>query len=384
MLVGVALVAGLSSATATAADAAPAPLVVDPNAYQPYDMAVGAGPRGMAMLSGSQPGYVANSGDGSVSVVTTCQPRSCLPGQSSRVDVGAGPAAVAVSATGSTAYVTLSGSDAVAVLAQSPTTLASAVASTIPVGSRPGDLALDPSGARRYVANNGADSVSVIDTATSTVVATVPVGSAPGDIALDPTGAFGYVTNNGSASVSVIDTTSGSVVATIPVGSQPWGIVVTADGGHAFVADYADGTTSVIDLASRTVVATIRVGANPFGVATWSPPPADAGAVYVSNSGGSTVSTIQLQAATPAPAWTVRKRTRTVTGVVPFVAAVEYGIRAVQGSRVRTGTCVRVGASAPKAACSVRLPKGTWRVSVTTRLPWQATAGGNQNRRVRF
>jgi YVTN family beta-propeller protein len=292
---------------------------------------------------------------------------------------------VVASSSGTTAYVTLSGSDAVAVLTQSPTTLASGVAGLIPVGSRPADLALDPSGARLYVANNGADSVSVIDTATSTVVATVPVGSAPGDIAIDTTGAFAYVTNNGSGSVSVIDTTSGSVVATVPVGSQPWGIAVTGDGASAFVANYADGTASVIDLASRRVVATVRVGANPFGVATWSTAPADGSAVYVSNSGGSTVSTIQLSADTPAPTWTIRKRTRTVTGVVPFTPAVEFGIRAVQGNRVRTGTCVRTGpSSAPKAACTVRLPKGTWRVSVTTQLPWQPAAGGNQNRRVRF
>jgi hypothetical protein len=84
-----------------------------------------------------------------------------------------------------------------------------------------------------------------------------------------------------------------------------------------------------------------------------------------------------LEAATTAVTWS--SRGNIVRGVVPLVAGVEYGIRAVQKNKVRTGTCRQAGSS--QAACTVQLPPGQWRVSVTTRLPWQTTAQGNQNRR---
>jgi hypothetical protein len=106
------------------------------------------------------------------------------------------------------------------------------------------------------------------------------------------------------------------------------------------------------------------------------------GLALAANSGGSTVAAIPLAAPTNAPDWSANRRTRTVTGVVvPLTSAVEYAISAKRGSVVRTGTCTPAGA---KVTCSVRVTKGAWRVSVTTRLPWQKVAGGNQNRLFRF
>jgi YVTN family beta-propeller protein len=423
LMVGVALVAGLTPATATASPtSSTAPPAADPNAYAPSSFAVGADPKGIAVVSAELPipGFVTNSGDGTVTVFTPCQPKSCAPGPWNRLEVGKAPTDVVANSDASVAYVSLSGSDAVAVITGAATASTVTVAGTIAVGSRPTGMAIDaqgarvyvannggnsvsvidtasravvatvpvgpqpwgiavsPSGTTAYVANNGGGSVSVIDTATSTVVATIPVGAAPADLALDPSGTTLIVTNNGGNSVSVVDTASRAVVATVPVGRQPWGVAVTADGAHAFVANYADGTVSAIRLANRKVIATIRVGANPFAMTAWPSSVGSGSAAYVTNAGSASVSTIPLMAGTPYVTWS--SRGHTARGVVPFVAGVEFGIRAVSKSKTRTGTCRQVRSSA-RVACSVRLPKGTWRVSVTTRLPWQLTAGGNQNRK---
>ena len=147
------------------------------------------------------------------------------------------------------------------------------------------------------------------------------------------------------------------------------------------VANYADGTVSAIRLATRAVVATVRVGGNPFAMTAWPSSVGGGSAVYATDAGGTSVATIPLTAQVPYVTWS--SRARTARGVVPFVGGVEYGIRAVSKTKVRSGACrpVRGGA---QVSCTVRLPKGTWRVSVTTRLPWQPTAGGNQNKKFRF
>lgn len=214
--------------------------------------------------------------------------------------------------------------------------------------------------------------MSVVDLTAGTVVQTIGVGATPGGVAV--AGNRLVVTNNGSGSVSIVDLASGTVSATVPVGTQPWGVAVAA--GTAFVANYGSGTVSVVDVAAARVIATVTTGGRPFGVAT------TAQAAFVTNSADGTVSTIALAATTtPAPDWRVRTRTRTVTGTVPWVPAVSYTMVARKGSVTKSGTCVRTGSS---AACTIRLPKGEWRVSVLRRLPWQASAEVQQGKRVRF
>lgn len=383
-------------------------LTADPDAYVPFQTTVGGRPTGIA-VSGIT-AVVADSAAGAVVAFDTCLPKTCAPESTASAPspVGADPGAVAVA--GDAAYVANAGGGLVTVLALS-SGVVGGVRATIPVGGTPAGIAADPSGARVYVTDSTGNRLVVVDAAANTVVAAVPVGAGPQGVAVD--GGRAYVANQRDATVSVVDLASGAVVQTIPVGtspgglavaqgrlvvadngagavsivdlaagtvsatvavgSQPWGVAVA--GTAAFVANYGSGTVSVIDLASARVVATVTVGSSPFGVAV------NAQSVFVTNSGSGTVSTIVREAATPAPSWSVRKRARTVTGTVPWSAAVDYAIVARKGSVTRTGRCAKAGAS---ATCRIRLARGEWRVSVLRKLPWQPTADIQQGKRVRF
>jgi YVTN family beta-propeller protein len=148
------------------------------------------------------------------------------------------------------AYVANSGDGTVSVIE----TASDVAIASIPVGGEPVDVAISPNGARAYVANKSEDSVAVIDTATNAVVGTVTVGKEPLGIAASPDGHRVYVTDFGDEGVSVIDTASNAVVGgPIPVGKEPDGVVVSPDGSRLFVAQRA-GDVSIVDTSTGAVV----------------------------------------------------------------------------------------------------------------------------------
>ena len=104
------------------------------------------------------------------------------------IPVGGNPSSVAIDAN-YIAYVANSRDGSVSVV----DLFALAVTDVVAVGSEPTALALSPNGTRLYVANSASNSLSVLDTATKSVVATVDLsafGTAPRAIA---------VTNNGDS-----------------------------------------------------------------------------------------------------------------------------------------------------------------------------------------
>ena len=198
--------------------------------------------------------YVANSGDNTVSVISTATNRGVAT-----VPVGA-PGGVAITPSGAFAYVSNGGgSNTVSVI----DTASNTVVATVPVGSAPAGVATTPNGAFAYVPNQQSSTVSVIDTASNTVAATVPVGTFPARVAITPNGSAAYVTNEGPNTVSVINIPSNTVVATVPVGSVPKGVAITPNGAFAYVANTQSNTVSVINTATNTVVATLPVGIDP-------------------------------------------------------------------------------------------------------------------------
>jgi len=406
-------------ASAATASGGPARYIPDPNAYAPSQSTLAAGPTDLAVSAYSA--LIVHPSTNQVTQIALCMPKSCLPGQPYQSAVPGTPTAVAVGAAARVAYVATQATDSVVVLALPQygisTTSPATVTTTVPVGSHPGAVALNPAGSALYVANSGGNSVSVISTATNLVTATIPVGSAPLGVAVSPAGDRVYVANSQGGSVSVIDASANSVMATVPVGAgptgvaaagsrvfvtnsgagtlsiidaatntvattvpvgmQPRGVVARTDGATVFVANAGSGTVSVVDPARALVVATVTVGGSPQAVAF-----GGSDSAYVTDSTANTLSVIPTRAPALAVNWSSRRSTRTVTGVVPQIGAVAYGIVARNGNRTRRGTCAARGSA--NIACTVRLPRGRWRVSVTTQLPWQNGTSGNQNRTFRF
>ena len=419
VIVGMVVALPASSASAVATTAPPAAYAPDPNAYAPSQSTIGAGPTDISVTGYSA--LIVHPGTNQVSQISLCMPKSCLPGQPYQSAVPGTPTAVAVSADARVAYVVAQATDSVAVLALpqygiSPSSPAT-VTTNVPVGSHPSAIALNRSTTALYVANSGGNSVSVINPATNMVVATIPVGAAPLGVAVSPAGDRVYVANSqggtvsvidaatntvmttipvgagpsgvtvaatrvlvansGAGTVSIIDAATNAVVATVPVGTQPRAVVATTDGLTAFVANAGSGTVAVLDPAAGRVVATVTVGGSPQGVSF-----GGSATAYVTDATTNTLSVIPTVAPALAVNWSSRRSTRTITGVVPRIGAVAYRIVARSGNRTRTGSCATRGTA--NIACTVRVPRGRWRVSVTTQLPWQRGTSGNQNRTFRF
>ncbi len=239
-------------------------------------MLAGMAPASAAGASGTAKAYLANSGDGTVSVIDTG-----TGAVTATIQVGSTPVAVVVTPDGSKAYVCNQDSSQVTVFA----TATNIVTKAIAVGNSPYSMAASPDGARIYVVNEGGRSLSVISTATDSVTGTIPLGagqilSAPWSAAVSPDSQTIYVANNGLNQVQVVDAASGAVTATIPVGSIPYSIALSPDGSRAYVANNLDNSVSVISTAAKANIATIPVGPAPMDLAV-SP---DGSTLYVDNS----------------------------------------------------------------------------------------------------
>jgi YVTN family beta-propeller protein len=89
------------------------------------------------------------------------------------------------------AYVANNGDGTVSVI----DTATRKLVATIPVGRGGDGVAVTPDGKRAYVANSGSNTVSVIDAASNKVVGTVQVGNDPHGVAVSPDGTHVYIAN---------------------------------------------------------------------------------------------------------------------------------------------------------------------------------------------
>lgn len=270
-------VSGRLPATALAATSLTVTVPIDPakptTATVVATVEIGSRPTGVAISPDGRTVYVANQGDGTVSVIDTVT--NTL---TATIGVGVSPQSVAVSPDGSHAYVA-SGAwlpyppshGTVSVIDTATNTVADTIDVDNPLqGLMLQGVAVSPDGRHLYVANG--DSVAVIDSTTNTIVGTVIVerGRA-GSVVASPDGGRVYVTNG--SSILVIDTATDTVIDNIGPGADA-GIALSPDGRHLYAA--ADDSLLVIDTVSAAVTARVYVG-RATGVAV-SP---DGGIVYV-------------------------------------------------------------------------------------------------------
>jgi predicted alpha-1,2-mannosidase len=178
------------------------------------------------------------------------------------VRVGRFPVGVVMANDGAMLYTVDAGSDSV-----TPVDLRTRVAeAAIAVGPRPGGAAITADGKQLYLTDSGSNSVTVIDLASRKVVSNIPVGVRPRAIAITPDSRTVWVANSGTDSITPVDTATQQAGTPIVVGGHPSGIVFSKDGRKAFVAILEDNACVPVDLASRTVGKPIRVGDVPVAI----------------------------------------------------------------------------------------------------------------------
>jgi YVTN family beta-propeller protein len=203
---------------------------------------VGNDPRGVAYDGDGNMIYVANYGDGTVSVVSGGADHgvvTTIPGV-------AGAHGLAYDSEHKLVYVTQRDSARLAVIDARTNT----VLQTIPVGNQPHGVAYNPTSDKIYVANYAADTVTVINANTMSVLATVPTGDEPAHITVNPVTNKVYVSNHGSGTVTVIHGTTNGVVTTVSLGSSgPYGIAADTQRNLIYVV-----SIDVINLSSANLV----------------------------------------------------------------------------------------------------------------------------------
>jgi YVTN family beta-propeller protein len=248
----------------------------------------GAGGIGILLDDASDTVYVANGGDGTVSVVdaATCNVHltAGCSGTHPSVTVGSLPSHLAIDQASHTLYVANEGADApgntLSMIDTSTcnghvTTGCGAPAPTAPTGAAPDGLIVDPVHHTLYVTNGADNTISVLDTRTCNVThpascpATAPVlqlAGSPVGGAIDPISGTLLVPTtdpvaggDGPGWLSVIDTAMcnadvltrcGQNPARAIIGSGPIDVAVNATTRRAYAVNESDSSVSVIDLRS--------------------------------------------------------------------------------------------------------------------------------------
>lgn len=130
---------------------------------------------------------------------------------------------------------------------------------SIPVGRSPTRLASAPSLARLFVCESGNDSVSVIDTNSRAVVAQAPVESRPSDVEVDRDEEEVYVGHRTSPNLLVLDARSLGKLATIFVGGEVTDVLADPRRSRVYVARARPAELAVVDRRVGSVVRRIAL-----------------------------------------------------------------------------------------------------------------------------
>jgi YVTN family beta-propeller protein len=141
-----------------------------------------------------------------------------------------------------------------------------AVRATVSVGAAPAGLRTHPTRAEIWGVSTDAGTVWVLDAATDRVVARISVGASPYALDFSPDGRKAYVTASGGDSLVAIDCASRQIVGRARTGKHPLLAHVTPDGKMVAVVNRDDATLQIFDASTLTLRATIPVAAAPRDV----------------------------------------------------------------------------------------------------------------------
>jgi 6-phosphogluconolactonase (cycloisomerase 2 family) len=244
----------------------------------------GTTPQSIALDPLFEYAYVANTGDGTVSLYSIGTDGSFAPLSPPTVATGNGPQFVTVSPLGNAAYV-LNGPDATISQYSRAGGLLSplatpTVASGVDAAADPIAMAIDSAGAYAYVVNQGDNSVTQFSIAPAdgslTAVSTTATGISPSSVALDPKGPYLYVTNKTDNTVWQYSIGAGGLTALsagpVATGNAPSSVVVDPTGAYVYVTNSADNTVSQYTIAGGALTAIgapslPQTGASPYSLA---------------------------------------------------------------------------------------------------------------------
>jgi YVTN family beta-propeller protein len=243
-------------------------------------------------------------------------------GSMKRVKVGAGPVSIAVDEKNGCAYVANAGDGTVSVIDGH----SDAVVAVVPIGSHPYSIAADSGRGRIYVTRTYSNSLTVIDDATNHASEVKAIGAdlvtvnltthaiyllayEGGNVmALDGTSyskkeatagmhGWGIVVDSETGTVYVLRTHNAEVAVfgsdlalekRIAVGGIPSAVAFNSRTKTLYVSNYDDDTLTVINMKSGAPKATVPVGHHPEGVAV----DAERDLVFVANTHGNSVTVI--------------------------------------------------------------------------------------------
>jgi len=138
-----------------------------------------------------------------------------------------------------------------------------AVRETIPVGAGPAGLRTHPTRAEIWGVSTDGGFVWILDAATDRVVARISVGASPFALDFSPDGRRAYVTASGADALVAIDCASRQIVGRAKTGKRPLSARVTPDGKNVAVVNRDDATLQIFDASTLALRATIPVAAAP-------------------------------------------------------------------------------------------------------------------------
>ncbi|CAE6872728.1 hypothetical protein R69746_08546 [Paraburkholderia aspalathi] len=225
-------------------------------------ISVGAKPQGLAFSPDGSALYVANSGDGTVSVIRVTNTNSAEGYSFSlvhTVQVGGAPQQVAVSPDGA-AWVSVDAGSNAGTLAKITNGLVTPKVDPVAVGTSPRGVAVTPSGGLVFVANAGSSSVSVVANSANGPLLRAPVPNLnqPVDVAVSPDGASLLVASAGDRAIVKVDIKYYQTASrkTLPLDETPAHLaefhggdyVVVGCSGTAILLNTTTGTTERVDL----------------------------------------------------------------------------------------------------------------------------------------
>jgi YVTN family beta-propeller protein len=294
-------------------------VVMDDTSQSQKQVKVGAGPVSIATSDATGRAYVANAGDGTVSVIDGGSDSVVTT-----IPVGSHPYSIAVNPETKSVYVTHTFSDSFTIIDEA-TDLASELKigsadlitidtklnniyllgyeggnlltlngrdhshSSQTVGMHAWGLGLNRLTGTLYIALPGKAVVSTVNR--DSQVVEIAADAIPCAVAVDEETNRIYVANYEANTVTVIDGAAALPIATIAVGLRPQALAVDSARGRIYVANTHSNSVTVIDGKTNRAVETVPAGLNPYAVVV-SP---FTHRVYVADENGSALTAIEVE-----------------------------------------------------------------------------------------